>query len=240
MRGRHSVKAGFDLQFVGDDRVNTLRQIYTFPRVDAYVAARDGDEPLRLHEPSSRTSATRPSATTRASTASSSRTTSASARASSSSSGALRPVQDPGRAAVRGQPALAELQDGQEQLRTPRRASPGAWTRARGRCVRASTGIMYEPPLLNLYEDAILRNGDPRSFTATLNPTSAGAPAFPEHARRPASGLRAADAEPEHGRRRLRQPVGAHDQRPDRARARPGTSRCRSATSTRPGAACRC
>src|SRR5262245_44335762 len=38
---------------------------------------------------------------------------------------------------------------------------------------------MYEPPLLNLYEDAILRNGDPRSFTATLNPTSAGAPAFP-------------------------------------------------------------
>ena len=45
--------------------------------------------------------------------------------------------------------------------------------------LRASTGIMYEPPLLNLYEDAILRNGDPRSFTATLNPTSAGAPAFP-------------------------------------------------------------
>jgi hypothetical protein len=45
--------------------------------------------------------------------------------------------------------------------------------------VRASTGIMYEPPLLNLYEDAILRNGDPKSFSATLNPTSAGAPAFP-------------------------------------------------------------
>src|SRR6185295_12219577 len=45
--------------------------------------------------------------------------------------------------------------------------------------LRASTGIMYEPPLLNLYEDAILRNGDPRSFSTTLNPTSAGAPAFP-------------------------------------------------------------
>ena len=36
---RHSVKAGFDLQFVGDERVNTLRQIYTFPSVDAYLAA---------------------------------------------------------------------------------------------------------------------------------------------------------------------------------------------------------
>ena len=72
--------------------------------------------------------------------------------------------------------------------------SPSGWTRttshrgsgfswsldpAAQTVVRASTGIMYEPPLLNLYEDAILRNGDPRSFTATLNPTSAGAPAFP-------------------------------------------------------------
>ena len=38
---------------------------------------------------------------------------------------------------------------------------------------------MYEPPLINFYEDAIQRNGDPRTLTATLNPTSAGAPAFP-------------------------------------------------------------
>src|SRR6185295_18448863 len=45
--------------------------------------------------------------------------------------------------------------------------------------LRASSGIMYEPPLLNFYEDAILRNGDPKAFTSTLSPTSAGAPAFP-------------------------------------------------------------
>jgi hypothetical protein len=38
---------------------------------------------------------------------------------------------------------------------------------------------MYEPPLINFYEDAIQRNGDPRTLTATLNPTSLGAPAFP-------------------------------------------------------------
>jgi hypothetical protein len=38
---------------------------------------------------------------------------------------------------------------------------------------------MYEPPLLNLYEDAILRNGDPKSLTFTGGPTVAGAPAFP-------------------------------------------------------------
>jgi hypothetical protein len=38
---------------------------------------------------------------------------------------------------------------------------------------------MYEPPLLNLYEDSLLRNGDPKSFTTTLTPGSVGAPAFP-------------------------------------------------------------
>jgi hypothetical protein len=45
IRGRHSLKAGLDLQFVSDDRVNTLRQIYTFPNVDAYLAAKAGTTP---------------------------------------------------------------------------------------------------------------------------------------------------------------------------------------------------
>jgi hypothetical protein len=38
---------------------------------------------------------------------------------------------------------------------------------------------MYEPPLLNFYEDSIQRNGDPRTFSVTIRPTDAGAPAFP-------------------------------------------------------------
>ena len=38
---------------------------------------------------------------------------------------------------------------------------------------------MYEPPLLNFYEDAIQRNGDPRFLAVSLSPTAAGAPAFP-------------------------------------------------------------
>ena len=45
--------------------------------------------------------------------------------------------------------------------------------------VRASTGLMYEPPLLDFYDGAILNNGDPASFTVTVSGTSAGAPAFP-------------------------------------------------------------
>ncbi len=45
--------------------------------------------------------------------------------------------------------------------------------------LRASTGLMYEPPLLDFYDNAILNNGDPRSYTVSLSGTSAGAPAFP-------------------------------------------------------------
>ena len=45
--------------------------------------------------------------------------------------------------------------------------------------VRASTGLMYEPPLLDFYDNAILNNGDPASFTVSISGTSAGAPAFP-------------------------------------------------------------
>jgi hypothetical protein len=46
--------------------------------------------------------------------------------------------------------------------------------------VRASVGLMYEPPLLDFYDNAILSNGDPKSFNVgPLLPTATGAPAFP-------------------------------------------------------------
>jgi hypothetical protein len=46
--------------------------------------------------------------------------------------------------------------------------------------VRASVGLMYEPPLLNFYDNAILSNGDPKSYNVgPVLPTAAGAPAFP-------------------------------------------------------------
>jgi hypothetical protein len=56
-----------------------------------------------------------------------------------------------------------------------------AWTPGSGQrtVVRASTGIMYEPPLGAFYEDALLESGSPRLLTVSLAPTSTGAPAFP-------------------------------------------------------------
>ena len=46
--------------------------------------------------------------------------------------------------------------------------------------LRASVGLMYEPPLLDFYDNAILSNGDPKSYNVgPLLPNAAGAPAFP-------------------------------------------------------------
>jgi hypothetical protein len=38
---------------------------------------------------------------------------------------------------------------------------------------------MYEPPLLDFYDNAILNNGDPKSYNVSVLPGAAGAPAFP-------------------------------------------------------------
>jgi carboxypeptidase family protein/TonB-dependent receptor-like protein len=56
--------------------------------------------------------------------------------------------------------------------------------------VRASVGLMYEPPLLDFYDNAILINGDPKSYNVgPLAPGAAGAPAFPASLASPPPGF---------------------------------------------------
>jgi len=56
--------------------------------------------------------------------------------------------------------------------------------------LRASIGLMYEPPLLDFYDNAILSNGDPKSYNiGPLQPTAAGAPAFPTNLASPPPGF---------------------------------------------------
>ena len=56
--------------------------------------------------------------------------------------------------------------------------------------VRASTGLMYEPPLLDFYDNSILSNGDPKSYdVGPVLPTAAGAPAFPASLASPPPGF---------------------------------------------------
>ena len=49
---------------------------------------------------------------------------------------------------------------------------------------------MYEPPLLDFYDNAILSNGDPKSYNVgPLLPAAAGAPAFPASLASPPPGF---------------------------------------------------
>jgi Carboxypeptidase regulatory-like domain len=178
LSGRHSFKAGFDVQFIDDFRRNNLFQLYTFSTVDAYLAAKSGSNPRSystfqqlLGDPT----------------------------VSYNSTFLSLFVQDDLRVSDRlkvlfgvrydlfkipdarpfaANPASSEFKVDKNNF-APRAGF--SWTLdSRARTVlRASSGIMYEPPLINFYEDAIQRNGDPRTLTATLSPTSLGAPAFP-------------------------------------------------------------
>ena len=45
IRGRHSIKMGFDAQFIADSRENAMFQLYTFANTASYQAARTGANP---------------------------------------------------------------------------------------------------------------------------------------------------------------------------------------------------
>src|SRR3989454_12842323 len=57
-----------------------------------------------------------------------------------------------------------------------------AWSFDANTVVRASTGIMYDQPILGGYEQALQLSGSPRAPVYSFNGTSAGAPAFPNGA----------------------------------------------------------
>ena len=178
IRGRHNFKVGVDAQFIDDTRRNTLFQLYTFPNVDAYLAARNGSNPRSyttfnqlLGDPA--------------------------VEYGSSFFGVF--LQDdfkisqsfkvlygirydyfkvPDARPFAANPMSSSFKVDKNNF-APRVGFSWAIDRDARTVLRASSGIMYEPPLLNFYEDAIQRNGDPRTVSLTLNPTSAGAPAFP-------------------------------------------------------------
>jgi len=54
-----------------------------------------------------------------------------------------------------------------------------AWSLSPNTVVRASTGIMYDQPILGGYEQALQLSGSPKAPAYTFTGTTAGAPAFP-------------------------------------------------------------
>ncbi len=72
----------------------------------------------------------------------------------------------------------------------PRAGLAWAVDRAARTVLRASVGLMYEPPLLDFYDNAILNNGDPKSYNVgPVLATATGAPAFPASLATPPPGF---------------------------------------------------
>jgi hypothetical protein len=178
IRGSHGFKAGIDAQFIMDDRVRGERFEYTFPTIDSYLAARSGASP-------------RGYTTLRQDFGD------LTARYDSAFYGLF--VQDDWQVSDRVKVLYGIRYDVFDlPSARPFGANPYsqdftidknnwgpragvAWTLDQGArtVVRASTGLMYEPPLLDFYDNAILNNGDPRAYTVQLSGTSTDAPAFP-------------------------------------------------------------
>jgi Carboxypeptidase regulatory-like domain len=188
IRGSHNFKAGVNLQFVGDDRVNTLRQIYTFRDVPSYLAAKNGSNPrgyVSFQQDLGDPAVSYDSGFYGFFIQDDFRV--------SSSFKLLYGVRYDLFSVPDSRPFAANpLSQGFKKDKNnfgPRAGFSWTLDKEARTVLRASSGIMYEPPLLNFYEDAILRNGDPISFTTTLSPTSAGAPAFPGNLSNPPPGF---------------------------------------------------
>jgi hypothetical protein len=178
IRGRHSYKAGFDAQFIADDRVRGERFQYTFPNIDAYLSAKSGANPL------SYTSLQQDFGDLTASY-------------NTAFYGLF--VQDDWQLntrmkllyglrydlfdvpAARSFAANSLSQDFaiDKNNIAPRAGLSWSLDERATTVVRASVGLMYEPPLLDFYDNAILSNGDPRVKTVTVAGNGPNAPPFP-------------------------------------------------------------
>jgi hypothetical protein len=176
LRGTHSFKAGVDAQFVHDERTSAPLLSYTFPNVASYLAARSGATPLGYSNFSQVFGELSFDMDTQI-------------------YGAF--VQDdwqwsPNLKVLYGvrydvyrspdgvptAPYAGNQSFGTDTNNFGPRAG-FAWTVTPQTVVRASTGIMYDQPILIAYENALQFSGSPKAFTVSLNGTSAGAPAFP-------------------------------------------------------------
>lgn len=178
IRGDHAYKFGIDIQNVQDTRTNTASQSYTFPNVAAYLAARSGANPFGYTSFSQYFGET-------------------GLEFSSNLYGFF--VQDDWRLTdaikllygvrydlydVPAPNADAPFEASRDFVidknnLAPRLGVVWALGESRRSVVRANTGIMYDQALLAMYEQALINDGTNRRASASFQPATPGAPAFP-------------------------------------------------------------
>jgi hypothetical protein len=178
IKGRHSFKQGFDFQYVHDTRAVPLTAVYTFPTVAAYQAAAAGTNRFGY--------TTFAQVIGNPNFEMNSKLFSAFWQDDWRLTADLKllygfrydayfyPEADPS----------APFSYSQHYADDTNNFGPRvgiAWSLGRNKeqVIRASTGIMYDQPLLAVYENAIQQNGLPARTTYSVNATGLGAPPFP-------------------------------------------------------------
>jgi hypothetical protein len=178
IRGDHAYKFGFDVQRVMDTRTNSPQQVYTFASVNNYLAARNGTNPFAYNTFTQYFGDSY-------------------LEFNSNLYGFF--VQDDWRVASN----IKLLYGLRYDVYDVPQANPDApfeasrdfridknnwgprlgvvWTVGDDRrtVVRANSGLMYDQPLLAMYEQALTADGTNRRAAASFQPTTPGAPAFP-------------------------------------------------------------
>jgi hypothetical protein len=176
--GDHSFKAGFDIQHVADTRKSTAFQLYTFPSIAAYQAAASGTNRFSYNTFTQYFGIP-------------------DLDFSSNLYGMF--VQDDWRLSdsvkvlyglrydlydVPAPNASAPFETSRDFVIDKNNIAPRlgvVWTVGNDRrtVVRANTGIMYDQALLASYEQALINDGTNARASATFQPATPGAPAFP-------------------------------------------------------------
>ena len=189
IRGKHAFKTGIDAQWIGDERVRGDLFLYNFATIADYLAAKSGAN-LRAYSNFQQ------------------QLGDVTASYDSTFYGLF--VQDDWQILPRLKllyglrydvfdvPAVREFAANPYSQNFaidknnigPRAGLAWAVDSAARTVVRASVGLMYEPPLLDFYDNAILNNGDPKSYNVgPVLGTQAGAPAFPTSLATPPPGF---------------------------------------------------
>jgi hypothetical protein len=189
IRGRHAFKSGIDTQWIGDNRVRGELFLYNFATIAAYQAAKSGADPYAYSNFQQQLG-------------------DLSVKYNSAFYGLF--VQDDWQLSPRVKVLYGVRYDlfDVPQARPfgpnpysqdftidknnigPRVGVSWALDQQSRTVVRASVGLMYEPPLLDFYDNAILSNGDPKSYNiGPLLSQAAGAPAFPTSLASPPAGF---------------------------------------------------
>jgi len=176
LRAAHSYKFGFDWQHIYDTRTSAPQWVYTFPNVASYLAAKSGANPFGY--------SSLQQITGNLSFDMSTNVFSAFVQDDWQIASNVKLLYGVRYDLYKYPAGLANAPLAQTSSFNTDTNNFGprvgvAWSLDPETVVRASTGLMFDQPILGGYEQALQLSGSPRAPVYTFSGTSAGAPAFP-------------------------------------------------------------